>query len=54
MNDIQTFFQEKGNDKILYLKKIWKDICDNINRPNLDFDIMTPNYLCLEILKEKR
>jgi hypothetical protein len=36
----------------LYFKNIWEDICDNINKPNLDFDIMTPHYLCLEILDE--
>jgi len=52
MNDIQTFYNEIGNDKILYLKNIWEDICGNINKPNLDFDIMTPHYLCLEILDE--
>jgi len=52
MNNIQTFYQETGNEKIKYFKNIWEGICDTINKPNLDFDIMTPHYLCLEILDE--
>jgi len=52
MNDFQTFYQETGNENIIYFKNIWEDICGNINKPNLDFDIMTPHYLCLEILDE--
>jgi len=52
MNDIQTFYQETGNENILYFKNVWEDICSKINKPNLDFDIMTPHYLCLEILDE--
>jgi hypothetical protein len=52
MNNIQNFKLKIDNDKILYFKKIWEDICSNINKPSLDFDIMTPHYLCLEILDE--
>jgi len=52
MKDFQTFYQETGNEKIKYFKNTWEGICDTINKPNLDFDIMTPHYLCLEILDE--
>ena len=52
MSDNQTYNLDINNEKIEYLKNIWDEICESIKIPNLDFDIMTPHYLCIEILDE--
>jgi len=52
MNDFEKYDIEINNEKIIYFRDIWDEICENINKPNLDFDITTPHYLCFEILDE--
>jgi len=47
-----TIEDQNIKNKIDYFIDIWRYICQNIKDPNIDFDIMTPHYLCNEILDE--